>query len=69
MRIAVWLVVGLSLFAAGDAQAQAPRRRAPVRKPAPLPELKTAPAATACPEKLGTGVRTGASFCFVLAGD
>jgi hypothetical protein len=65
MRIVGWLIVGLSLIGAGDAAAQR-RRAAP--KPPPLPELRTEPAQVACPEKLGTGVRTGASFCFVLAG-
>ena len=29
---------------------------------------KTEPAAITCPEELGTGLRTKASFCFVLAG-
>jgi hypothetical protein len=66
MRIAGWVFVGLSLIAAGNAEAQ--RRRAPARKPPPLPELKMEPAEVKCPETLGTGVRTGASYCFVLAG-
>jgi hypothetical protein len=48
----------------GDAQ----RRRAPPpRKPAPPPP-KVEPAEIKCPEPLGVGVRTGASYCFVLAG-
>ena len=29
---------------------------------------QTAPAQVKCPENLGTGIRTGASYCFVLAG-
>jgi hypothetical protein len=66
MRIVGWLIVGLSLIAAGDAGAQ--RRRVPAPKPPPLPALKTEPAQISCPETLGTGVRTGATFCFVLAG-
>ena len=55
----------LLLFAA-DADAQ--RRRTPVRKPAPPAPPVVAPAQLKCPEPLGTGVRTGASYCFVLAG-
>jgi hypothetical protein len=56
----------LLLLCAADADAQ--RRRAPARKPAPpLPPI-VAPAQIKCPEQLGTGVRTGASYCFVLAG-
>jgi hypothetical protein len=66
MRIVGWLIVGLSLIGAGDAGAQ--RRRVPAPKPPPLPQLRTEPAQVSCPEKLGPGVRTGASFCFVLAG-
>ena len=56
----------LSLVMGADAHAQ--RRRAPARKPAPLAALKMAPADVKCPETLGTGVKTGATFCFVLAG-
>ena len=45
------------------------RRPAPKRNPpAPAP-LQTAAAQVTCPELLGTGVRTGASYCFVLAGN
>jgi hypothetical protein len=43
------------------------KRRAPARKPAPPPP-KVEPAQVKCPEPLGTGVRTGANYCFVLAG-
>lgn len=56
----------VSLVCAGEADAQ--RRRAPSRKPAALPALTLEPAQAKCPETLGTGVKTGASFCFVLAG-
>ena len=38
-----------------------------MKKPAAVP-LKTDPADLKCPESLGTGVKTGASYCFVLAG-
>ena len=43
-------------------------RRKPARKPAPPPALKTEPAEVQCRESLGVGVRTKASYCFVLAG-
>jgi hypothetical protein len=42
-------------------------RRKPQRKPAP-PAPKTEPAQLQCRESLGVGVRTKASYCFVLAG-
>lgn len=64
MAAVVLMVV--SLVCAGEADAQ--RRRAPSRKPAALPALGLEPAQAKCPETLGTGVKTGASFCFVLAG-
>ena len=53
------------LVSASHADAQ--RRRAPARK-APLPPPKVEPAQIKCPEPLGIGVKTGASYCFVLAG-
>jgi hypothetical protein len=56
----------LLLLCAADADAQ--RRRTPVRKPPPPAPPVVAPAQLKCPEQLGTGVRTGASYCFVLAG-
>lgn len=57
----------LSMALAGDAQAQ--RRRAPAKEVTPKPvPMKTEPAQVKCPESLGTGVRTGATYCFVLAG-
>ncbi len=61
------MVLAVSVLLAGDAQAQkrrAPVKRAPV-KPVPM---KTEPAQVNCPESLGTGLRTGAAYCFVLAG-
>ena len=42
----------------------APKKPAPLVKPVP----KTEPANVTCPEQLGTGVKTKADFCFVLAG-
>jgi hypothetical protein len=65
MRSVGCCLVVLSLMAAGDAEAQ--RRRVAPRKPAP-PPLKTEPAPVTCPEVLGPGLKTGATFCFVLAG-
>jgi hypothetical protein len=53
------------LVCASDADAQ--RRRTPARKPAPPPPPKVAPAQIKCPEPLGSGARSGASYCFVLA--
>ena len=42
-------------------------QRRTTRKPA-TPAVKTEPAKVECPEPLGVGVRTKASYCFVLAG-
>lgn len=55
----------LLVFASG---ADAQRRRAQPKKPPPPPPPKVEPAQMKCPEVLGTGVKTGASYCFVLAG-
>jgi hypothetical protein len=44
------------------------RRRTTKPKPAPAPAMKTEPAQVKCAELLGTGARTGATYCFVLAG-
>jgi len=61
------VMLALSMVWAEDASAQR-RRAVPARKPAPPAALTTRPANVKCPESLGTGVRTGASYCFVLAG-
>jgi hypothetical protein len=63
--VGVLVMIG-SLVLAADAGAQ--RRRPSPRKPPPPPPLQTEPAEVSCPETLGTGVKTGAVFCFVLAG-
>jgi hypothetical protein len=60
------MVAILRLVGAADAGAQ--RRRTPARKPAPPAPPKVEPAKLTCPEQLGKGVKTGASYCFVLAG-
>jgi hypothetical protein len=52
----------------GGADAMQQRRRATSPKPAPAPPMKTEPAQVKCRELLGTGARTGATYCFVLAG-
>ena len=64
------LVLGMMVFAADAAIAQS-RKRPPTRttKPAPKPlPPRVDPAKVTCPESLGTGVRTGATYCFVTAG-
>jgi hypothetical protein len=58
------LIVAFLMLPAPEAVAQ---RRAASRKPAPAPP-KIEPAQFKCPEPLGVGVRTGAAYCFVLAG-
>ena len=56
------------LVCASNVDAQT-RGRPTTRKPKPVPvQLKTEPAKVTCPESLGVGVRTGLSYCFVLAG-
>jgi hypothetical protein len=61
------VVIGL-LLSGADAGAQQ-RRRSTVRKPPPPPPPpKVEPADVKCPEPLGAGVKTGATYCFVLAG-
>jgi hypothetical protein len=66
MRSAGVLVMICSLVLAADAHAQ--RRRPSPHKPPPPPPLQMEPAEVRCPETLGTGIKTGAVFCFVLAG-
>jgi len=66
MRILSVMAAIVLLVFAPDADAQ--RRRAPAKKPVPPPAPKLEAAQIKCPEPLGTGVKTGASYCFVLAG-
>lgn len=63
LRSCALLVVALAI--ASEPAAAQRRRTTSRRAPAPL---QTKPAEVKCPELLGTGVRTGASYCFVLAG-
>ena len=70
MRMLTALVLGMLVFAADAAEAQS-RKRPPTRtsKPAPKPvPPRVDPAKVTCPDSLGTGVRTGATYCFVTAG-
>jgi hypothetical protein len=67
MRIARAALMAL-LVCGSDVDAQT-RSRPTTRKPKPVPvQLKTESAKVTCPESLGVGVRTGLSYCFVLAG-
>jgi hypothetical protein len=71
VRVAAVLVLCTLLPGAsvGAGQRRAPATRKPAAPPAPAAApAKTEPAAVKCAELLGTGVRTAASFCFVLAG-
>jgi len=63
-----FLLVACVFVATAPVDAQ--RRRTAPRKPAaaPKPVAKVEPADVKCPERLGTGLKTKATFCFVLAG-
>ena len=70
MRTGIAVILAAALLGGTGVDAQGRRKPAPSRataKPKPLP-LKTEPAAVKCPETLGTGVKTRATYCFVLAG-
>jgi hypothetical protein len=57
------------VFVAGTVSADTQGRTAkPTAKPAAQSGLRTEPADVTCPESLGKGMRTGAMYCFVLAG-
>jgi hypothetical protein len=65
--------VAATVLSAAPTPQQRGRATTPAGKPAAKPAAakpvpKTEPAEVKCPEELGTGVRTKASFCFVLAG-
>ena len=62
------VVVALCITVAVPLHAQRARSTAKKPVPAPKPVPKTEPAVVTCPEQLGTGLRTKATFCFVLAG-
>lgn len=61
MRTLVLSLACLAIVLTADLSAQ----RRTTRKP---PAMKTEPAKVQCRESLGAGVRTKASYCFVLAG-
>jgi hypothetical protein len=61
------LLIG-ALVIVSDGAAAMQRRRTPPAKPAPAPAAKQEPAQVKCSEVLGTGTRTSATYCFVLAG-
>jgi hypothetical protein len=58
------VLIALTTISAVDAQ----RRSSAKKAPPPPPPLRTEAIVPQCPELLGTGVRTGATYCFVLAG-
>ena len=64
MRTLVTLFASAFLILPSDLSAQ----RRTTKRPPPPPALKTEPAKVQCREALGVGVRTKASYCFVLAG-
>lgn len=76
MRKGGWLVLLISLAVPAGPAGAAPQRRRPAPARRAAPTAKASPAAPPkvvaadikCPEVLGTGVRTGAAYCFVLAG-
>ena len=61
-------VMAAVLLLVSTSGVDAQRRRTPARKPAPPAPPKVEPAQLKCPEQLGKGVKSGASYCFVLAG-
>jgi hypothetical protein len=70
MRMLTAVMVGLLVAAPDTAHAQTGRKSStskPKPKPAPV-QLRIEPAKVTCPESLGTGVRTGDQYCFVIAG-
>lgn len=65
LPVLLLLACAVTIFVEGTAAAQ---RRSTKPKPPPAPATKTEPAHVKCAELLGTGARTGATYCFVLAG-
>jgi len=69
MRSAALCFVLAALVMSSALDAQQQRRRPPAKAPAPPPAPpKQEPAQITCAEQLGTGIKSRASFCFVLAG-
>jgi hypothetical protein len=68
MRSVTAVVLSCLLPTAAAVHAQS-TKKPPPRKPKPVPvQTKSEPAKVTCPESLGTGVKSGASYCFVIAG-
>ena len=62
-------MLGLLVAAPESAHAQSGGRSSSKPKPKPVPvQPRIDPANVTCPESLGTGVRTGDQYCFVIAG-
>ena len=55
-------------MSSADVSAQQRKRTTARKPPPPPPPPKGEPAQVKCPEPLGVGVRTSATYCFVLAG-
>jgi hypothetical protein len=68
MRVVCTVALLVAVVAGSGPGLEAQRRRTPARKPPAPPPIKTEPANVKCAEPLGTGVRSKASYCFVLAG-
>ncbi len=69
MRMLTAVMLGLLVAAPESAHAQSGRRSSSKPKPKPAPvQPRVDPAKVTCPESLGTGVRTGDEYCFVIAG-
>jgi hypothetical protein len=62
------MMVAVGASAGTSAQRRRTTPAPPPKKAAPAVALKTAPADIKCRESLGSGVRTGVAYCFVLAG-
>ena len=68
MRRVALLLACLLIAGVADAGQQRRRTAKPKPKPAPPPAMKIEQAKVQCRESLGAGVKTAASYCFVLAG-
>ena len=70
-RMVAALAIAAAICAESTVQAEQQRKRPPARttraKPKPVPP-KLEAANVTCPESLGVGVKSGADYCFVLAG-
>ncbi len=62
------LILACALTVSAESADDMQRRRTTKPRPAPAPAMKTEPAQVKCAEMLGTGAKTAATYCFVLAG-